>query len=549
MGNKKKIKTLGYLITDDTKVINDLFGFNEEAQGDFLKIYDKVKKNKSGAIKELSVLIQKYPHLPQFMNLLTVLYSKQGNSSKSYELNRQLVEVYPDYLYGKINLANEYINKNQFEKVPGILGESMEIKVLYPNRKEFHVNEVVTFCKTAILYFTGIEDVESAELRLDILIELNKKFELDISDEISEFARTLLAIKFKQGQKHLLKQREKAREVKVVPVKVVEPTDEKPRFIHEIVEQLYCNSMRIDHGLLRQILLLPRETLISDLHKVIYDSIARFGYFFNETEWQPETHEFLNHAIILLTELKSEESLNVIFDVLRQDEEYLDYWFSDDLAGLIWEALYVFGFNHLDQFKSFLFEPNHYCFARAVISDAVSQIALHHPERKNEIIIWYQNLIKEILANKDNEKIIDTDWVGFIVWDLLDINAVELLPIISELYVNNLASEDICGNYNEIVKEFKAGRNIESGKRKTFGTIFSKYDHILSSWSYYNEEDELEEDELEEDDFYDYDKASGYPERIKEMMPIVNPNKDIGRNDPCPCGSGKKYKKCCMNND
>lgn len=24
----------------------------------------------------------------------------------------------------------------------------------------------------------------------------------------------------------------------------------------------------------------------------------------------------------------------------------------------------------------------------------------------------------------------------------------------------------------------------------------------------------------------------------------VNPNRDIGRNDPCPCGSGKKFKKC-----
>lgn len=21
---------------------------------------------------------------------------------------------------------------------------------------------------------------------------------------------------------------------------------------------------------------------------------------------------------------------------------------------------------------------------------------------------------------------------------------------------------------------------------------------------------------------------------------------DIGRNDPCPCGSGKKYKRCCL---
>jgi uncharacterized protein len=28
--------------------------------------------------------------------------------------------------------------------------------------------------------------------------------------------------------------------------------------------------------------------------------------------------------------------------------------------------------------------------------------------------------------------------------------------------------------------------------------------------------------------------------------PLVNPTRDIGRNDPCPCGSGKKFKKCCL---
>jgi uncharacterized protein YecA (UPF0149 family) len=26
-------------------------------------------------------------------------------------------------------------------------------------------------------------------------------------------------------------------------------------------------------------------------------------------------------------------------------------------------------------------------------------------------------------------------------------------------------------------------------------------------------------------------------------------SKKIGRNDPCPCGSGKKYKHCCLNKD
>ena len=44
------------------------------------------------------------------------------------------------------------------------------------------------------------------------------------------------------------------------------------------------------------------------------------------------------------------------------------------------------------------------------------------------------------------------------------------------------------------------------------------------------------------------------PERRKELYreqksstTIVKPPK-IGRNDPCPCGSGKKYKKCCGRN-
>jgi hypothetical protein len=29
-------------------------------------------------------------------------------------------------------------------------------------------------------------------------------------------------------------------------------------------------------------------------------------------------------------------------------------------------------------------------------------------------------------------------------------------------------------------------------------------------------------------------------------MPVHNPFRNVGRNDPCPCGSGKKFKKCCL---
>lgn len=34
-----------------------------------------------------------------------------------------------------------------------------------------------------------------------------------------------------------------------------------------------------------------------------------------------------------------------------------------------------------------------------------------------------------------------------------------------------------------------------------------------------------------------------------KRKPVVNKNKKVGRNDPCPCGSGKKYKYCCGMNE
>ena len=46
------------------------------------------------------------------------------------------------------------------------------------------------------------------------------------------------------------------------------------------------------------------------------------------------------------------------------------------------------------------------------------------------------------------------------------------------------------------------------------------------------------EQELEE-----LNLISGGEESSKK--PVQRAEEKVGRNDPCPCGSGKKYKKCC----
>ena len=51
-----------------------------------------------------------------------------------------------------------------------------------------------------------------------------------------------------------------------------------------------------------------------------------------------------------------------------------------------------------------------------------------------------------------------------------------------------------------------------------------------------------------------FDYFQRRPSKPKPVVPFANPtspapynaaSKKVGRNDPCPCGSGKKFKKCC----
>ncbi|MCL2105369.1 MAG: SEC-C metal-binding domain-containing protein, partial [Kiritimatiellaeota bacterium] len=39
-------------------------------------------------------------------------------------------------------------------------------------------------------------------------------------------------------------------------------------------------------------------------------------------------------------------------------------------------------------------------------------------------------------------------------------------------------------------------------------------------------------------------EAMNKPQQVSRAQPSATV-KNVGRNDPCPCGSGKKYKKCC----
>ena len=54
--------------------------------------------------------------------------------------------------------------------------------------------------------------------------------------------------------------------------------------------------------------------------------------------------------------------------------------------------------------------------------------------------------------------------------------------------------------------------------------------------------DEHEIEERRERELEELNMIGGDETSTKQAARAVN---KVGRNDPCPCGSGKKYKKCC----
>ena len=62
---------------------------------------------------------------------------------------------------------------------------------------------------------------------------------------------------------------------------------------------------------------------------------------------------------------------------------------------------------------------------------------------------------------------------------------------------------------------------------------------VLSQWHGFSEEYPRKKSEAEH--------AERQPIQPTQMTNAVsNPYRNVGRNDPCPCGSGKKFRKCCL---
>ncbi|GJM32401.1 MAG: hypothetical protein DHS20C18_14020 [Saprospiraceae bacterium] len=539
------------------KLTNDPFQagyrehYTEEIQRKLEDTIHQLEKDKPQLLSKLLKLVKKYPRLPDFKDLLAAYYVAHDQIDKAITINHRIIKEHPNYVYAKINLAKIYLDVERYEEVPKILGETLDLQALYPERKAFLYPEFEEFMYAVSRFFILTENIDTAETCINFLEERIPDSDyldylwkgLEIYREFAEAVISHHHVDFWEEGEPFGRSYDKSIQTK-----------KPPKLQHPELKVLYDYGLRIPKETLQNILSLPRESLIADLKAILWDSVCRHEYFYEDFEFDDENDDYLHfplHAMFLLTELRAKEALPLLLDCLRQGEEYLEFWYNDHLFETLWHFYYHLGQDQLDVFQSFMHERDIHYHGKALLSTVVKQIALHQKKRLPEVYSWYENVLVYYLDHPEDEDLIDLDAISFLIADLPDLpdlpDRERFIPLIEKFYDLGLVNETALGVYEEIewqILEHKPESIYSKDlKEEIFDNIFDHYNQILTTWDFYlTKEDQKAKVDLFRKQFEGFENKLAIQQGSKPSS--LKPFK-ISRNAPCPCGSGKKYKQCC----
>jgi hypothetical protein len=201
------------------------------------------------------------------------------------------------------------------------------------------------------------------------------------------------------------------------------------------------------------------------------------------------------HAWRALGQLQAAASVPPLLTVLKSagiDED----WTHSELPvvfGLIGSAA-------IAPVAAFISEQSHSTFPAATAIMSVKEIGRRHSKCRGECI----GVLERTLERDGNT---DPGLKGFAISALIDLEAVEAIEVIRRAFRRKSVDLSIVGD----IEDVEIAMHL-SARRTTPAPSY----HLLP--------------------------VSGRPGADQDLPRRLK----VGRNDPCPCGSGKKYKKCCL---
>ena len=136
------------------------------------RIVEEIEADPKQAIKKLLVLKEEFPDVPKLYNYLANAYSRAGNFALARQITIENYTKNPEYLFAKINYAQICLIEGSFYEIPRIFNNTFDLKMIYPDRKKFHISEFAGFTGILIAYYCCINDKKLAEQWYQSLINV-----------------------------------------------------------------------------------------------------------------------------------------------------------------------------------------------------------------------------------------------------------------------------------------------------------------------------------------------------------------------------------------
>jgi uncharacterized protein YchJ len=234
-----------------------------------------------------------------------------------------------------------------------------------------------------------------------------------------------------------------------------------------------------------------------------------------ENEDDPRWYRLV-HAGMLLLAFREEAALPVFHDLYLYHEDWLE-WFETDP--------YYFGPAAIDTFAKVARTDTgpEWHFGRALATGVLGQIGLHFPEAKEETAAALRAMLPPLrpdgTLDLPDDVEIDLNWTNAI-GDLAYLRDVASRPQIEALFD--------AGYVDEMFIDKAYYLSCLEGD----GLDHRRHFDIIAHYEHMRDEAERAHERAEQE------------ARRKQREEHRGKFGKVGRNEPCPCGSGKKYKRC-----
>lgn len=186
----------------------------------------------------------------------------------------------------------------------------------------------------------------------------------------------------------------------------------------------------------------------------------------------------------------------------------------------------------LSLIKQLIEDPKHNEFVRSAALKSLVVLYNRDQLTREELITYFQSLINDKLEQEE-----EPSFWGALVSCCYKIYPEELYGALVDCFERDLVDIFMI-NKDDIDRSMRMGKGQILAKLKA--DIHSQFiDNVITEmewWVCFDPEPSLNRSKKIPSVGFDYHRSTNHKPREAK----------IGRNDPCPCGSGKKYKKCCL---